>query len=135
MARPSRARKGGARIRVLLAEDFRVLREALADVLGREHDIEVVGGADDGLMAVEMAVRLRPDVVVMNVTMPHLNGVEATRRIKAKLPGVQVIGLSMHSDKTVIRHMTEAGAVAYLTKGSPIEGLIAAIRQHARQPR
>ena len=116
------------RIRVLLADDHEILREGLAELLRTEPDIEVVGEAADGQIAIELARRTAPDVIVMDVTMPRLNGVEATRRITAEMPHVRVIGLSMHSREDMSRAMREAGAAAYLTKGGPSDLLLTAIR-------
>jgi len=118
----------GRKIRVLLADDHQLLREGLVGLLAGESDIEVVGEAGDGQTAVELAHRLTPDVVIMDVSMPRLNGVEATRRILAERPGVRVIGLSMHEEAGMAATMRRAGAAAYLTKGGPAEDLVAAIR-------
>lgn len=118
-------------IRVLLADDHKILRQGLAGLLAEEPGIEVVGEASDGAMAVEMAAAMRPDVVVMDITMPRLSGIEATRRITRELPGVRVIGLSMHSEADMAAALREAGAVGYLTKGGPSEALIEAIRSAA----
>lgn len=116
------------RVRVLLADDHEILREGLASLLWEEPDIELVGQAGDGLAAVEMALRTRPDVVLMDITMPRMNGIDATRRITTELPGVRVIGLSMHEKQDMAEAMREAGAEAYLPKGGSSETLIAAIR-------
>jgi signal transduction histidine kinase/ActR/RegA family two-component response regulator len=116
------------RIRVLLADDHKILRQGLAGLLLEEPDMEVVGEAGDGLEAVEMAQRLCPDVVLMDVTMPHLDGIEATQRITESLPQVRVIGLSMHEEKDLAAAMQAAGAVAYLSKGGSSDLLIATIR-------
>lgn len=118
-------------IRVLLADDHRILREGLASLLEEEEDIEVIGEASDGVMAVEMAMRMRPDVVVMDVTMPKMSGIEATRQITRKLPSVRVIGLSMHSEADMAAALRDAGAAQYLTKGGPSEALVQAIRATA----
>lgn len=116
------------RIRVLLADDHKVMRDILSLVLGDEPDIEVVGEADDGARAVELASKMHPDIVVMDVTMPRLNGIDATRRITSALPDVHVIGLSMHERDDMAASMMRAGACAYLSKDGPTEELIAAIR-------
>ena len=98
------------KIRVLLADDHEILRQGLAGLLEEEPDMEVIGQASDGQMAVELALRTKPDVIVMDVTMPRLNGVEATRRITAELPGVCVIGLSMHEQDEIAQAIREASA-------------------------
>lgn len=118
------------KIRVLLADDFAIIRERLAELLELYSDIEVVGLAANGLQAIQMACQLQPDVVVMDVTMPVLDGVEATRRIHQDLPQVHVIGLSMHDERCIAETMTAAGAVGFVTKTAPPETLIAAIRQN-----
>ena len=119
---------GARRIRVLLADDHRVTRQGLAYLLGGQHDLEVVGEATDGREAVAMANRLHPDVVVMDVNMPRLNGIDATREIVAVLPQTRVIGLSMYEPADVSRRFRKAGAAAFLTKGGSCDELIAAIR-------
>jgi len=125
----STARKRAERtVSVVLADDHKILREGLASLLNAIPEIEVVGEAGDGLRAVELVAELRPDVVVMDVTMPLLNGVEATRRLLAIAPETRVIGLSMHSEADMLLPMKEAGAVAYLTKGGPAEALVDTIR-------
>ncbi len=116
------------RIRVLLADDHKSMREWLAAVLEEEPDILVVGQASDGEETVEMAGRLSPDVILMDVSMPKVDGIEATRRIIAQSPGAYVIGLSLHDAADMSAVMHEAGAKAYLTKDGPTEELIAAIR-------
>lgn len=116
-------------IRVLLADDHKILRQGLAGLLREEKDIELIGEACDGLMAVEMARRLHPDVVVMDISMPRLNGIEATRIITAEQPDIHVIGLSMYEMSDVAIAMRDAGAMTYLTKGCPSADLIAAIRK------
>jgi PAS domain S-box-containing protein len=121
-------------IRVVLADDHHILREGLAGLLEEESDIQVVGEAGDGEEAVELVRRLRPDVVIMDVTMPALNGVDATRLIARDFPEVRIIGLSMHGEESMSLAMKEAGAVAYFTKGGPSDPLIAAIRDRAAQP-
>jgi DNA-binding NarL/FixJ family response regulator len=115
-------------IRVLLADDHPRVRRGLADLLAEHQDLEVVGEAADGEEAVDLALHCRPDVVLMDITMPRMDGLTATRRIVAELPQVRVIGLSMHEQDDLARAMHEAGAVAYLTKGGSAEALLAAIR-------
>ena len=117
--------------RVLIADDHKIMREGLVGLLQFEPDIEVVGQAADGPAAIELAGTLAPDVIIMDVNLGEMSGVEATRRILAGSPGIKVIGLSMYTDNDVAIALRDAGAVAYLTKGGPSEDLIAAIRLHA----
>jgi PAS domain S-box-containing protein len=115
-------------IRVLLVDDHRILREGLARLLKGEPDIEIVGEAEDGLEAVELADALIPDVVVMDINLPKMNGIEATRRLRRKNPSVKVVALSMHSEEDIKTRMREAGAEAYILKGAPAIELVEAIR-------
>lgn len=119
------------RIRVLLADDHPILRKGLADLLHENPEIQVVGEAGDGEEAVQLAHQTGPDVVLMDVTMPNVDGVEATRRLTAELPEIRVIGLSMHEKTDMARAMHEAGACLYMNKSTPGEDLIAAIRTQA----
>jgi PAS domain S-box-containing protein len=119
---------GGPVLRVLLVDDHRVLREGLGGLLRLEPDLAVVGEAADGPSAIEQATRLRPDVIVMDVNLGEMSGVEATRAIRAVLPDVRVVGLSMHVDPDVAEAMRAAGAAAYVTKGGPAQDLFDAIR-------
>lgn len=118
----------GEPIRVLLADDHKVLREGLARVLSQEPDIEILGEAADGEEAVEKATKLLPDVVLMDMSMPKIDGIEATRAIARKTPGIHVIGLSMFDDEERAQAMLEAGAVKYLTKSGASAELVNAIR-------
>ena len=120
---------GERRIRVLLADDHPVVREGLARTLAAQEDIEVVGEASDGQEAIDMTGRLHPDVVLMDVIMPRVDGVEATRHITAADGNVRVIGLSMYSDADMAQVMREVGAAAFVSKGSPVESLLAHIRR------
>jgi PAS domain S-box-containing protein len=115
------------RVRVILADDHAVLRDGLAGLL-RQHGFLVVGEAEDGRQAIELALMLQPDVVLMDVSMPHVNGIDATRAICERAPSVRIIGLSMYDDVTVSQAMRDAGATTFLTKNSPSEQLIATIR-------
>jgi CheY-like chemotaxis protein len=116
------------RIRVLMADDHPLVREGILTVLQSCPEIEVVGQARDGLEATEAAISLRPDVILMDVSMPRLNGIEATRRIAEALPGARIIALSMHEGRDMARAMLAAGACAYLSKGDGADKVIAAIR-------
>ncbi len=116
-------------IRILLADDHTMLRQGTAELLHREPDIEVVGQVENGLQAVEMARQLKPDIVVMDIRMPVLSGIEATRRIRESLPEVQVLVLTAHDDDQYIFSLLQAGASGYLLKSAPILDLIQAVRQ------
>jgi len=116
-----------ATVRVLIADDYAVMRTALTQALQSEPDIEVVGEASDGYAAVRLAERLRPEVVLMDVNMPGLDGVEATRRITREDSGIKVIGLSVHCLEFYARRMLEAGANAYLLKDGDIDELLEVI--------
>ena len=118
----------GARLRVLLADDHEIVREGLLSLLGEEHAIEVVGEAANGREAVELAGRLEPDVVIMDVSMPLIDGDEATRQIKMHLPKTRVIALSMYEQAEMVERMYRAGAESYVLKTAPSEELLAAIR-------
>ena len=122
---------GRGRIRVLLCDDDTNIRRALAGMLATEEDMEVVGEAANGLEALGLARTLHPDAVVMDLSMPVMNGVEATRRIVGEFPGIWVIGLSMYDDPYHAAEMREAGARAFLSKTGPPEDLVAAIRSRA----
>ncbi|MBC8071144.1 MAG: response regulator transcription factor [Deltaproteobacteria bacterium] len=118
----------GAPIRVLLVEDHTIVREGLRALLGNREDVELIGEAEDGQAAVESAARLKPDVVVMDLNLPRLDGVEATRAIRAHQPATQVLILSMYGTEEHVRPAIRAGACGYLLKGSGLADLIAAIR-------
>lgn len=114
-------------IRVLLAEDHTIVREGLRSLLEPRDDIEVVGEAENGKLAVEKATELRPDVVVMDLNMPQLNGVDATRQIRKQLPDTHVLVLSMYSTEEHVRPAIRAGAEGFLLKGTGLSDLVAAI--------
>lgn len=119
-------------IRVLLADDHKLMRRALGRQLDHREGIVVIGEADDGRDAVRQAIELRPDVVIMDITMPGLNGVEAARQIVAKAPGVRVLALSAHVDQQHVSSMLEAGATGYLAKHCEPEELVEAIERLSR---
>ncbi len=114
--------------RVLIVDDHKIMREGLVHMLQFEPGIEVVGEAADGHQAIEMAVQLNPDVIIMDVNLAGMNGIEASRRILAQNPRIKVIGLSMHLDSNIAEAMREAGATHYFSKGGASEEMIAAIR-------
>ena len=116
------------KIRILLADDHTVVREGLHALLDREKDFEVVGQACDGHEALELTATHSPHVAVVDIAMPTLNGIEATRRIARDHPGVKVLVLSMHVGEEYIREAMDAGANGYVAKGSAAEELVAAIR-------
>lgn len=118
--------------RILLADDHTVVRHGVRMILTAEEDLEVVGEAANGREAVSEAERLQPDVVVMDVTMPELNGIEATRRIGEVAPRSRVLALSMHKDSVYVREILRAGARGYLLKDSPEGDLVNAVRAVAR---
>jgi DNA-binding NarL/FixJ family response regulator len=120
------------RIRILLADDHAVVRQGFKMILGAQTDMEIVGEAGNGREAVELAEQLKPDVVVMDVAMPELNGIEATRRMAEVAPHARVVALSMHKDSVYVREILRAGARAYLLKDSVAADLVSAVRSVAR---
>jgi two-component system response regulator NreC len=116
------------RTRILLADDHAVVRQGFKMILGAQADMEIVGEAGNGREAVELAGQLNPDIVVMDVAMPELNGIEATRRLIAANPHTRVIALSMHKDSVYVREILRAGARGYLLKDSGADDLVKAIR-------
>jgi DNA-binding NarL/FixJ family response regulator len=116
------------RIRVLVADDHTIVRQGLVGILKASEDVEVVGEAADGAEAVEKASKLKPDVVVLDVSMPHLSGLEAARRIRESLPATRILVLTMHDDEEYVLKMVRAGASGYLLKDSAASELLAGIR-------
>jgi two-component system NarL family response regulator len=114
--------------RVLLAEDHRMFRDALRILLDKESDIEVVAEVGDGLELLECVRQLAPDIVCMDIGMPNLNGIEATRRLLDLHPQVKVIGLSAYTEKHFVLDMLNAGALGYIAKASAGDQLLSAIR-------
>ena len=119
-------------VKIVLADDHKMMREGLSSLLNQQGDISVVGQATNGREAVQLAEKLGPDVVVMDVSMPDLNGIDATRQIISRTPATKVIALSMHSDRQFVAEMFRAGASGYLLKDSAFEELASAIRTVAR---
>jgi len=118
--------------RVLLVDDHAMVRSGLAALLGGVEHLEVVAQASNGLEAVELAARLRPDVVLMDMSMPVLDGVGATRRIVTDVPGIRVVMLTSFTDRRRVREAMSAGAVGYLVKDCDPHEIIAAVRAAAR---
>jgi NarL family two-component system response regulator LiaR len=116
------------KIRVLLAEDHVVVREGTRELIRREQDMEVVGEAGDGEEAVELATKLRPDVVIMDIAMPKVNGIEATKRIKELYPATAVLILTAYDNEQYIFALLDAGAAGYLLKNVRRSELIDAVR-------
>jgi two-component system response regulator NreC len=116
------------KLRILLAEDHKVMREGLRMVVNREANMEVVGEADNGLAAIALSQELRPDVVVMDVSMPDLNGLKATEALKKTLPDTKVLILTRHSDSSYVQQLLRSGASGYVLKQSASEELVRAIR-------
>lgn len=115
-------------IKVLIADDHQIMRDGLRAMLEKEHDIKIVGEAVDGRMTERLARELVPDLIIMDVSMPDLNGIEATRQIVAELPGVKIIALSMHDDRRFVLNMLKAGAAGYILKDDAFKNLSKAIR-------
>ena len=119
-------------IRILLADDHAVVREGLRALLDRQPDFLVVAEASDGRECIELAEKHAPDVVMMDVAMPKMNGIEASRRILAEHPGIAIVILSMHNDESYVLQSLKAGAKGYLLKDSPREDVLEAIRSAAQ---
>src|SRR4030042_714375 len=114
-------------IRILLADDHTIVLQGLSRFLQEQEGLEVVGQAKDGLATVELAQQLSPDIVIMDISMPGLSGIEATRQIHSDNPDIRVIGLSMHAARRYVQEMYKAGARGYLLKDCDFDELIAAI--------
>ena len=116
------------RIRVLIAEDHETVRQGLRVLLAGRDDIEVVGEAPNGRVAVDRTKALRPDVVVLDLSMPEMSGLAAAREITERLPNVAVVAMTRHSDDAYVQELLSAGAAGYVLKQSPVEELLKAIR-------
>ncbi|MGH9339240.1 MAG: response regulator [Acidobacteriota bacterium] len=122
---------GSRKIGILLVDDHCMVREMVRIFLEHQPDMLVIGEAGTGLEAVKMADQLHPDVIIMDISLPELNGIEATRRIISRNPQIKVIGLSMFSESKPKKNLIEAGAIDYFQKGSAFSGLVKAIRRAA----
>ena len=118
-------------VRILIADDHVLFREGMKSLLKNEDGIELIASASDGLEALELAGELRPDIVLMDVTLPRMNGIIATGKIVSKFPDIKVIVLSMHSDRRFIAETLKAGARGYLLKDSSPQTVVEAIRSVA----
>jgi len=114
--------------RIMLADDHPLLRQALRNVLEKQNDCEVIAEAGDGEEAVKLAIELTPDIVIMDISMPNLNGLEATRQIKASCPTIGILVLTVHSDSEYVLSILRAGASGYLTKSVYGDEVITAVR-------
>ena len=121
-----------SKIKILLADDHTVVRQGLKALLAAEDDIEIVGEADNGRQAIQLTKKFLPDVVVMDIAMPVLNGLEATRQITRTLPATKVLILSSYSDDEYVQQLTQAGAAGYLVKQTAANDLLKAIREAFR---
>ena len=119
-------------IRILLADDHKLMRKGLKELIGKNIGMEVIGEAENGQEIVRLAHELKPDVIVMDIGMPELNGIEATRQIMAADTHVRILALSMYSDPRYATEMLRAGAAGYLLKDAPVDELIRAINAVAR---
>lgn len=114
-------------VRIILADDHKIMREGLRALLAKQKEIEVIAEADSGRGVIELCSQLHPDVVVIDISMPDLNGIDAARQITRDAPDIKVIALSMHSDKKYVKEMLSAGASGYLLKDAAFEELGMAI--------
>jgi len=115
-------------IKIVLADDHKIVRQGFRSLIEKHTDMEVIGETDDGRTAIQLCQDLHPDVVIMDVSMPGLNGIESTRKIKAEMPEIKVIALSMHSNRRYVVDMLKSGASGYLLKESAFDDLVRAIR-------
>jgi DNA-binding NarL/FixJ family response regulator len=120
--------EGAMSIKILIADDHRIMRSGIRSMLDKESDMEVVGEAENGRMTVRLAQELAPDVVIMDIAMPDLNGIDASRQILSEDPDIKVVALSMHSNEQFVSGMLNAGASGYLLKDCDFGELILAIR-------
>lgn len=115
-------------MKIIIADDYGIVRQGLKSLIEKEDDLEVIGEAENGTKAVQMAEQLKPDMVIMDITMPDMNGIDATKRIISENPKVKIIALSMHSNKRFVTEMLQAGAVGYVLKSYLFDELVRAIK-------
>jgi len=125
---PKKREQLGNKIRIILADDHRIVREGIRSLLEKSDDLEVIAEAENGREAVQMAKELNPDVILMDIAMPQLNGLEATLQIKRDCPAVKVLALTIHEDEEYIRQMLASGAMGYITKYAATEELVQAVQ-------
>lgn len=121
--------EGGSSVRLLIADDHALVRSGLRSLLKREPGFEIAGEAEDGREAVELCRGLRPDLVLMDMRMPRMDGLEATRTIKREYPETKILMVTMHNDQDYILEAVKAGAAGYVLKDAPREELISAVRR------
>ena len=114
--------------KILLTDDHRMMREGLRSLISKQPGLEVVGEADNGRAAIQLARKLKPDLIIMDINMPDLNGIDAATQIIGEFPGIRIIGLSMFSDKRFVNGMLKAGVSGYLLKDCAFEELATAIK-------
>ena len=119
-------------MKMLIVDDHGVVREGLKVLFQKEQDVDVVGVAQDGFQAIEMAKELLPDIVIMDITMPEMNGVDATRELVARNPGIKVIVLSVHLQRNIVLEVLRAGAVGYVPKTYLFDELAKAVKSVAK---
>lgn len=117
-----------ARIRVLVADDHTIVRQGIVEILNRTSEFEIVGEAADGRQVLEAALATRPDVVLLDISMPNLNGLEAARRLRKALPNTRLLVLTMHDDDEYVLNLAHVGVAGYLVKDGAASELLAAIR-------
>lgn len=113
--------------KIMIVDEHKILREGLSTLISKQPDMEIIGEATDGREALELVAKLSPDLILMDVTMPNLNGIEATRKIKSKNADIEIIALSLHSDRRYVLGMIDAGASGYLLKECAFDELVRAI--------